>query len=102
LTLLPMLATAAVAAADPVGPDPWPQISPPGMTEPTLSPPGMTPTADECQSLQDDIRCDPQYFVDPCDPDLDDPDDPDCYPYTYVSGGVVYGGFGRYFWASHG
>ena len=68
LTLLPMLATAAVAAADsgPPGdappteaaqtapasaidslpPDFDTTLSPPGMTEPMLSPPGLTPPLD--------------------------------------------------------
>jgi len=93
LTLLPMLATAAVAAADDAPPPPTaPEttldplapafdttLSPPGMTEPMLSPPGMTPPLD-CQ---------------------DDPDW-DVRPECNVRGGVIYGGFGNYFWIGGG
>jgi len=93
LTLLPMLATAAVAAADDAPPPPTaPEsaldamppafdttLSPPGMTEPMLSPPGLTPPLD-CQ---------------------DDPDW-DVRPECNVRGGVIYGGFGHYFWIGGG
>jgi hypothetical protein len=104
LTLLPMLATAAVAgiaSADPppddsnapgtVAPtvpatslDDLPPtfdttLAPPGMTEPLLMPPGMTPPLD-CE---------------------DDPDW-DTRPECTVSGGVIRGGFGHYFWIGGG
>jgi hypothetical protein len=98
LTLLPMLATAAVAAADdgPPGADAPPQsapssaidslppdfdttLSPPGMTEPMLSPPGLTPPLD-------------------CADDEDWESRPECT----VRGGVIYGGFGNYFWIGGG
>ena len=95
LTILPMLATAALAAADPV--DPYAEeLSPPGMTEPSLAPPGMTPTADECDVDPDQLRCDPMYFVE------DDCEGDDCNAVAIVpGGGVIYGGFGNYFWVSH-
>ena len=97
LTLLPMLATAAVAAADNVLPaarqaadapasaiDSLPPdfdttLSPPGMTEPMLSPPGMTPPLD-CA----------------------DDDEWESRPECTVRGGVIYGGFGHYFWIGGG
>ncbi len=104
LTLLPMLAAAAVAAADP---DLEPPLAPPGMAEPMLAPPGMTPTSDECQTDPSNVRCDPMYFdndvadciVDPYDPDYD----PDCLEpaVAIVGGNVIRGGFGGYFWVSH-
>ena len=93
LTLLPMLAVAAVAAADP---------GPPGMTEPVLSPPGMTPTADECQVDPDNVRCDPSYFDADVADCLAEPDDPACAVATVGGGTVVRGGFGVYFWTAHG
>ena len=91
LTLLPMLATAAVAAADDAPPtvpasaiDQLPPafdttLSPPGMTEPVLSPPGLTPP----------LAC------------ADEPDW-DAHPECNVRGGVIYGGFGHYFWIGGG
>jgi hypothetical protein len=92
LTLLPMLATAAIAAADdgpPVSapaaaldslpPDFDTTLSPPGMTEPVLSPPGLTPPLD-CA----------------------DDDDWESRPECTVRGGVIYGGFGNYFWIGGG
>ncbi len=111
LTLLPMLASAAVAAAEPPLPpaDPDPsaddapavpdeaQVSPPGATQPLpapadpseqlgLAPPGMTPTLQEL-----DCDDDPNWRLrDDC---FDDDDD------VYVSGGVIRGGFGSYFWS---
>ena len=94
LTLLPMLATAAVAAADngPPAPAQAPAsaidtlppafdtaLSPPGMTEPMLSPPGLTPPLD-CA----------------------DDDDWEARPECNVRGGVIRGGFGHYFWIGGG
>ncbi|MEP6863201.1 MAG: hypothetical protein ABJE66_21430 [Deltaproteobacteria bacterium] len=92
LTLLPMLATVAVAAADPGPPPQAPAsaidalppdfataLSPPGMTEPMLSPPGLTPPRD-CA----------------------DDDDWESRPECTVRGGVIYGGFGHYFWIGGG
>ena len=90
LTLLPMLAVAAVAAAD---------TGPPGMTEPVLSPPGMTPTVDECQLDPDNLRCDPSYFETDVADCIADPDDPAC---QVGVGSVVRGGFGGYFWTAGG
>jgi hypothetical protein len=115
LTLLPMLASAAVAA-QPASED-EPPLQPPGATAPLLPPPGWTPAIEEC--LADPDEC-------PADPDecQTDPDDPPCPPvdeeppvtddgtYTYgVFGGhvrrhhhhrhgVFRGGFGHYFWAA--
>src|SRR5262249_53349842 len=103
LTLLPMLAAAAVARADdsPPGttttttqtsPDPGPPpldalpigfdtaLAPPGMTEAVLMPPGMTPPVD-CEG----------------DPDWEDRSECAVGGVT-VTGGVVRGGFGHYFW----
>ena len=101
LTLLPVLASAAIARADtPVAsptvpssalpPDQAPtfdqRFMPPSMTEQVLMPPGMTPPVD----------CD--------DPELETR--PECQPsygYYYTeSGGVIRGGFGHYFWVSGG
>jgi hypothetical protein len=95
LTLLPMLAAAAVASAD-GPPAPPPQtapeatidslppafdttFAPPGMTEPMLSPPGLTPPLD-------------------CADDEDWESRPECT----VRGGVIRGGFGHYFWIGGG
>lgn len=129
LTLLPMLASAAVAA-QPASED-EPPLQPPGATEPMLSPPGLTPTIDECSADPDDPRCPP---IDECDVDADDDDaanadDSGCPPVDdeppvvdyggYAHGvfvgrihgrhhhhhhhrGVFRGGFGHYFWASGG
>jgi hypothetical protein len=54
-------------------------LAPPGMTEPMIMPPGMTPPLD-CAD----------------DPDWDER--PECT----VSGGVIRGGFGHYFWVGGG
>jgi hypothetical protein len=108
LTLLPLLASAAVASADngPPGsappvqtaggdamPDPGAPpldslpvdfdttFAPPGMTEPVLAPPGMTPPLD-CQD----------------DPDWEDRPECTVGGGVTVRGGVVRGGFGHYFW----
>ncbi len=79
LTLLPMLASAAVASADPE-----PELSPPGMTEQILTPPGVTPLAD-CED-------DPDWQLRPeCD-----------VAGVTVTGGIIRGGFGHYFWAGGG
>lgn len=101
LTLLPMLASAAVAA-QPATED-EPPLQPPGATASMLSPPGLTPTIDECQTDPDDPRCPP---VD---------DQPPVTGYgSYAHGvfvghihgrhhrhhGVFRGGFGHYFWAA--
>ena len=83
LTLLPMLATAAVAYADPPsGPMDQPMEQP--VTELVLTPPGMTPPVD-CAD----------------DPNADDRDE--CYETgVTIHGGIVRGGFGHYFWVSGG
>ncbi len=103
LTLLPMLATAAVAAAEPPLPPVEPtqddsELAPPGLTEPPpapvdpseqlgLAPPGMTPTLQEL-----DCDNDPNWRLrDDCFADD-----------VYVSGGVIRGGFGSYFWTGGG
>jgi hypothetical protein len=115
LSLLPVLASAAVAAAeppvataqaidgldgatlDPDGPAALDEpAGPPGMTAPAeeaevagYGPPGLTPTIME-------LTCD------------DDPNwrlRADCAGAgggAYVSGGVVRGGFGHYFWSGGG
>jgi hypothetical protein len=81
LTMLPLLATAAVAAAEP-----------PGMTapidqadegEPELSPPGMTPYIHELECEED-----PNWRL-----------RNDCAPkqISYQGGHVIRGGFGNYF-----
>lgn len=92
LTLLPMLASAAVAA-QPAVPDESP-LPPPAMNEPMLSPPGLTPTVDECQQEPDNPRCAPALA----------PDGPDaaCRLHVDGSGWVFRGGFGHYFWTSGG
>jgi len=103
LTLLPVLASAAVAAADPPGADPAPdapldpRLSPPGMTEPSdpgapppqieLAPPGLTPAI-----MDLDCYDDPNWRLRP-DCDLYDGGHP---------GGVIRGGFGGYFWSGGG
>lgn len=102
LTLLPMLASAAVAAQP--APD-EPPLQPPGETAtmlapPGLSPPGLTPTIDECRDLPDDPRCPP-------------PPEPAQDVYLgYLHGGfgghggghhhVFRGGFGHYGWGAGG
>ena len=109
LTLLPMLASAAVARADdrptaapanpptaapassptfPLPPDAEPdQLMPPGMMQQVLMPPGMTPPAD-------------------CENDPDWTSRPECQPqdafYYSEDGGVIRGGFGSYFWVGGG
>ncbi|HEY1812554.1 MAG TPA: hypothetical protein VGG74_09435 [Kofleriaceae bacterium] len=102
LTILPVLAAAAVARADnpppapPVvpssalPPDAWsgqePSLQPPGMTEQVLMPPGMTPPID-CED----------------DPNWDER--PECQPsygYYVFDGRVIRGGFGHYFWVAGG
>ena len=120
LTLLPMLASAAVAA-QPAASD-EPPLQPPGATAPMLSPPGLTPTIDECSADPEDPRCPP---VDECSADPEDPCPPidEESPVTgyggYAGGvfvghihgrhhhhhphhGVFRGGFGHYFWAPGG
>jgi hypothetical protein len=93
LTLLPLLATAAVASAQP-GPDE--PLSPPGMSpsgmSPSeasplgLSPPGLTPTIDEL-----DCDHDPNWQLrDDCA--IDDNGNPI----------IVRQGFGAYFWTGGG
>jgi len=106
LTLLPMLATAAVAGiatADPpptaapsdpptaeasVPPD-YVGETPPSEAPPVLSPPGMTPTIIEL-----DCDNDPNWRLRP-----DCNDDEDVYWYD---GGVIRGGFGTYFYGGGG
>jgi hypothetical protein len=104
LTLLPMLASAAVAA-QPASEDEAP-LQPPGLTPtaPLLSPPGLTPTIDECPDDPGDPDC----------PPLDDEPpvtDYDSYAHGVSGGhirghhhhrhhGVFRGGFGHYFWAA--
>jgi hypothetical protein len=104
LTLLPMLAAAAVVYADPPAQAPLvdplfdsqppmdTSLSPPGgpvtvtgaVDEQVFTPPGMTPPLD-CAD----------------DPDADDRDE--CYETgVTISGGIVRGGFGHYFWISGG
>lgn len=119
LTLLPMLASAAVAA-QPAAED-EPPLQPPGATEPMLSPPGLTPTIDECGAAPEDPRCPriDECSADPEDPDCPPVDDPvpvtdyDSYAHGVFVGhihrrhhhhhrGVFRGGFGHYFWASGG
>jgi len=99
LTLLPMLATAAIAAADvptaapsdppTAAPTTVPTFAPPPV-EPVLAPPGMTPTIDELSCEED-----PNWRLRP-----DCPDDEDYY--YYDNGGVIRGGFGTYFYGSSG
>lgn len=103
LTILPVLAAAAVARADNpppapptvpaslLPPDAWSGqesgLQPPGMTEQVLMPPGMTPPID-CED--DDENWDTR---------------PECQPATgyYVfDGRVIRGGFGHYFWVAGG
>jgi hypothetical protein len=87
-----MLATAAVAAADPPPQAPSepapseldpsePPLAPPGMAEPVLMPPGLSPIVPDCEhdpNWRDREEC------------ADDG--------VYVTGGVIRGGFGGYFW----
>lgn len=98
LTLLPMLASAAVASADitddppplePTTPDIEPPLAPPGMTAAVgveLAPPGMT------RSIME-LDCD------------DDPNwrlRPDCDEVVVDGYTVIRGGFGGYFWTGGG
>jgi hypothetical protein len=90
LTLLPMLATAAVAsiaAADPPsiydGPPPMEAAGPPGQTGPALTPPGMTPAIIALSCNED-----PNWRLRPdCEEDAG----------YYYQGHVIRGGFGGYF-----
>ena len=97
LTLLPMLAAAAVASADvpvmidpSVDPSAQPAATPPAATPPVLEPPGMTPTIYEL-ACEDD----PNWRL---RPDCNDEDD----VYLYDSGGSIRGGFGTYFYGGNG
>ena len=74
LTMLPLLASAAMARAEP-----------PGLTEPALSPPGLT------EPHQPDCR------VDPTQPDCPK----DVHSHNAFSG-AIRGGFGGYFAAGGG
>jgi hypothetical protein len=93
LTLLPLLASAAMAHADTITDNPPPVDEPivqaPGMTEPVLAPPGMVePVRPTCRE----------------DPSLD-PNLPDCPPRAtghHIFSGVIRGGFGGYFGAGGG
>jgi hypothetical protein len=106
LTILPVLAAAAVAHADDPPPAPptvppsllpadaWSGqeagLQPPGMTEQVLMPPGMTP---------------PIYCQDADEEDAVWDTRPECQPsygYYVFDGRVIRGGFGHYFWASGG
>jgi hypothetical protein len=78
-----MLASAAVASADPAAPSFDTTLAPPGMTEQVLTPPGLTPPV----SCQDETRADHE--------------DCDIVGVT-VHGGIVRGGFGHYFWTGGG
>lgn len=101
LTLLPMLAAAAVAAQPAAEAEPPQQ--PPGATEPMLSPPGLTPAIDGCPADLDDPSCPP---VDDEPPIADD----GIHAYGVFGGhirrhhhhrhGVFRGGFGHYFSAA--
>lgn len=78
LTMLPLLATAAVAAAEPPG-----MTAPIDEGEPELSPPGLTPDIHEL-----DCEEDPNWRL-----------RNDCAPQqiSYQGGTVIRGGFGNYF-----
>ena len=91
LTLLPMLAAAAVASADvPVNIDPSEPPAAPSATPPVLEPPGMTPTI-----LELDCEDDPNWRL---RPDCNDEED----VFIYDSGGSIRGGFGTYFYGGGG
>jgi len=101
LTLLPMLATAAVAAAQPAPDDPPSQA--PGSTDPQ---PDATTSASEAPTAAGgDVILEPPGMT-PTIIELDCADDPnwrlraDCVDVDDVV--VVRGGFGGYFWTSHG
>jgi hypothetical protein len=94
LTILPMLASAAVAAQPPteIAASAGDAVSP---VEPMLAPPGMTPTLDECAQRPQDPRCVDELAIGP----LDD------QAITYWGGGRLWifrGGFGHYFWTAGG
>lgn len=93
LTLLPMLASAAVAA-QPAAPDEAPQRSP-TVTEPMVLPPGLTPTVGDCRQAPDAPGCARALAPDP------DGGDPRRL-YIDSDGWVFRGGFGHYFWTSGG
>jgi len=108
LTLLPMLASAAVAA-QPAGED-EPRLQPPGATESLVSPPGLTPTIDETTPAIDGCPAD---LDDPSCPPVDDEPpitDDGIHAYGVFGGhirrhhhhrhGVFRGGFGHYFSAA--
>jgi hypothetical protein len=108
LTLLPMLASAAVAA-QPATED-EPPLQPPGATAPMLSPPGLTPTIDECSADPEDPRC---PTIDECSADPEDPrcppvdecsadlDDPSCPPIDDESPVAGYGGYAHGVFVGH-
>lgn len=80
LTVLPLLATAAVAAAEPPGMTP--PIDEDDEGEPDLSPPGMTPNIYELTCEQDPnwrLRTDCAQQI------------------SYQGGTIIRGGFGNYF-----
>jgi hypothetical protein len=79
LTLLPMLASAAVASAQPARAPIDTALAPPGLTEPVLSPPGLTPPLDCAADPDGDVRRE-----------------------CTVTAGVIRGGFGHYFWVGGG
>jgi hypothetical protein len=110
LTLLPMLASAAVAAQPAA--DDEPPLQPPGETAPMLSPPGLTPTMDDCREQPDDPRCPAVEEPEP-EPGPEE-EEPVAVFGGFVHGGfgghahgrlrpcVFRGGFGHYFWAAGG
>jgi hypothetical protein len=110
LTLLPMLASAAVAAQPAASVVPGdPARCPPRAAEPLLTPPGLTPTIDECRQDPCDARCAPDPAVGAPDPQdevqVDEVEVDDPRP-IYLDGGgsgwVFRGGFGHYFWPAGG
>ncbi|HTR49908.1 MAG TPA: hypothetical protein VMJ10_04315 [Kofleriaceae bacterium] len=102
LTLLPMLATAAVAAGQP-GPDQDPQSQAPGATDPAAD--ATTSASQQPTGADGDVILEPPGMT-PTIIELDCADDPnwrlraDCVDVDDVV--VVRGGFGGYFWSSHG
>lgn len=106
LTILPMLASAAVAAQPTTelaaSTD---EVAPP--VEPVLAPPGLTPTLDECAQSPEDPRCVRELaLAEPPEPiDGEDPQPVDVPSITYWGGGRLWifrGGFGHYFWTAGG
>jgi len=101
LTLLPMLATAAVAAGQP-GPDADPAPQAPGATDPSAP---SDPASTQPTGPDGDVIIEPPGMT-PSILELDCADDPnwrlraDCIDVDDVV--VVRGGFGGYFWSSHG